>query len=273
MRIKLFQIGLQKTQSPKILKPRLPKVIEGNLKSPVRTRWPVKVELDDGRVVSTALVRRSGPGWIITDEADYAISYANAVPLVPTAFSASLDNVFTNEPDLISRSLDLLGDAEELRDTPATRELGYTEYVSQELGYALNEFADLTAEAQIAVADAQRVLVAALSAQAADLFHQLHPINYRSRFIALPTSHAVRGVKEARNEVSALAVYVGGRIIHCLPAELPINEDEHGAHIVAMYSLVEKLSRAAKAKRLSNPRALREHGERENQFEHAEAAV
>lgn len=212
----------------------------------------------------------------MTDETDYAVSYANAVPIVPKELSATLDNKFTNEAELISCSLDLLEEAEELRDTPATRELGYTEYVSRRLGYALNDCADLAAEDQVAVADAQRVMVAALSAQAADLLNKIHAVDYRSRLVAILTSHAVRGVEVARHEINALAVYVPGspgKIVHCLPEELPVSDVEHSDHILAVYSLADNVTRAAKSKRLSNARAIREHALREGKLANVGEAV
>lgn len=267
MNIILHRVGIKNTNTSK----NLPLRISGQLKSPIRTRNFVHILQDSGTIFKTGLVRRCGHGWLITDEADYAISFVAAVPSFPATFSGTLEDVFSNEPVLWTQALNLIDDGDELRDTPLCREIGYAEFVSRRLGFELNECADLATEGDYSLQDAQRVLTAALSAQAADLLQSLHNIDYRSRVVVLPTNHTVRGIDTPLRELNALAVYARGKVIHCLPDEVTVIPEEHAEHLVKVFSLGERATRAKRAKSPANPAAISAHNARENEYEPATA--
>jgi hypothetical protein len=217
-------------------------IIWGELKSNLRIRGRIIILQQNGVTVTTDVIRRCGPGWLITDHALYSVSIQSPSPNIPDHFVDVLKNCFPNE-GLIREHLEaLLETADELRDFPLSRENGYAEFMSRELVYALKDHAELACEGDYSADDALVAIKASISAQAADMFHLLHEVDYRSRVLLLGTDHNIRAIEHAEQKLHAVAVYADGTVIHCLLRELPIEANDFKTHILEVYSLAQNRS-------------------------------
>jgi hypothetical protein len=247
MHISLKRVGLPAAHAIQSAQKR---IISGELKSPLRTRWPIRILRNDGTEIKTAPVRRTGSGWVITDDAAYVVTFHSMSPSIPKQFVDTLQNHFKNEVDIANKVMELVMDANEVRDLPVSRDHGYPEFVSQSLRQALDEQADLASEDDYLIEEGRVVITATFSYKVAELLRKIHLVDYRTRIVVVGASHRVRGIEEAEKTLHALAVYANGRVLYCLAREIPVDIKDLIRHSVKVHALANEFARNERAQRI-----------------------